>query len=109
MASTQISAEANHSRRSPRSSSICNPIMPSKKVAKPKKSRGGFCSAPFSESHSPHCQEDEARHRQADIEDRAPAVIFAEPAADARAADDAQHQANGPHQTNAGVLLIRIS
>jgi hypothetical protein len=53
MASTQISAEANHSRRSPRSSSICNPIMPSEKVAQPKKSKGGFCSAFFSGSDSP--------------------------------------------------------
>ncbi len=51
----------------------------------------------------PHRQRNEAGHRQPDIEDRPPAVILAEPAADAGAGGDAQDQAHRPHQADAGM------
>ena len=43
-----------------------------------------------------HHQKDVRRQRKADVEHRAPAEVLADPAADARAADDAQEHDGGP-------------
>ena len=50
-----------------------------------------------------HGKEDEPRHRQADIEQRAPAMIFTEPAADAGTAEEAEQLGYRRDQVYAGV------
>ena len=54
-----------------------------------------------------HGQEDESRHRQADIEHRAPAMIFTEPAADAGTAEEAKQHGYSRHQVYAGMARGR--
>ena len=54
-----------------------------------------------------HRHEDETHHWQNEIKHRGPAMIIAEPAADAGTAENADHQGYRPNQVNMSVLWRR--
>ena len=80
--------------------------MPSEKVAA-EEVEGRLLLRPLLLEREGDCQEDEGGHREANIEDRVPAVVFTEPAADAWAAADAEQHAYRRSQADPGVARRR--